>query len=361
MMDPQDLVLDNIIFSLQKMGGISVYWGHLLKTMAPLGSQWIDANDSTDNMVRSGLPLPHRVWSAHPHFFNRYRTVDTKAKFLHSSYYRQPQGPNTKLITTVYDFTYERYRRGMAKWIHHRQKYRAIMESSLVFAISNSTADDILRYCGPALHKKIVVTHLAADPVFTVIDGADEFLSQKLKTTDNEFLNGNPFCIFVGSRIGYKRFDAAVKMVEQVKNLNLVAIGGEDLSSQEIELLNSLVKEKRFIKLTGVSQELLAALYNRAYALLYPSDYEGFGIPVIEAARCLCPVIAQRTSSIKEVCSDQKWLINPKSLIEDGIDRLRQLEGAAYRRQVTELEQTFSKRFSWEATMAKTLEAYARL
>jgi mannosyltransferase len=168
-----------------------------------------------------------------------------------------------------------------------------------------------------------------------------------------------PFALFVGARNGYKNFKLAVQAVARISGLDFVCVGGGDLRDQELRLLNKMLpnlwRHERF-----VTDDKLNYLYNKAVCLVYPSSYEGFGIPVLEAMRAGCPVVAFRGSSIPEVVGDAALLfdiLDPlalaamihKTLDTSERDRLRKLGFIR------------ASEFSWKKTIERTVRVYEQL
>lgn len=355
-----DLQLDNIIFGLQGHGGISVYWAEILARSAKNGGAWIEPVNALTNVNRKALNLKLRPAKAFlPAKLDRYARVPCEKGVLHSSYYRIPESNKTKLITSVYDFTYERYRRGPALWIHHAQKIRAIKRSESIICISQSTANDVLKYGGQGLADRIKVTYLGASDIFKQIENASVQLYEKYP-----WLLGvqskRKLLLFVGSRTNYKRFDLAVRTTELSGDSHLVVIGGGEPSRIEDQLVSRLMKDERITFIPSVPFIELPLWYNAAHALFYLSDYEGFGLPVIEAALCRCPVIAQNTSSIPEVYGDHNFLLPTVPMGDDVVQRLNALENYTLRESLLTNCQTKAQQFSWENCWEETLEVYKR-
>ncbi|HBN5340578.1 glycosyltransferase family 4 protein [Enterobacter cloacae] len=338
------LTIDGIIENLQNGGGCTVYFEQLLSYYQKDHNKlnYIRYNDSYKNITLTGTDtiLYHRKQRIQ----ERWRDVDTTGidhdAIFHSTHYRLPLNKKqSRIVTTVHDFTYELFRKGPAQWMHTWQKNRAINNSDLVICVSHNTANDLLKFC-PISEKKIRVVHNGVSEKYYPIDNI---------TKTNEVL-------FVGARDGYKNFSMAVDALSLSPSLVLSIVGGGKLTSEEIALLESKIPG-RYEHLGRVSDEELNGIYNRVYCLLYPSLYEGFGIPVIEAMRCGCVVIAVNVSSIPEVAGNAAILLdNPHPVAI--AHALKDLENTTIYDQLRNDGFNQAKKFSWEKCYKDTLSVY---
>jgi mannosyltransferase len=354
-----NVLLDNMIFGLQPHGGISVYWAEMLARAAREGYSWTDPYSPPGNESRASLKdiSYNSPKFTFPPAIERYRGVNAKGSIVHSSYYRVPTDSKAPLITTVYDFTYERYRRGPALWVHQAQKMRAIQRSAKILCISESTARDVVHYGGQHLASRITVTHLAASPLFRPIENPIQTLSIKYPWLE-PISRSKKILLFVGARSGYKRFDLAVKATESYPDSHLVVLGGGRPTKQEVALTANLESNHRVTFHPSVPSSELPAWYSCAHALLYLSDYEGFGLPVLEAALCECPVLARNTSSIPEVYGYREFLVQkPDQLLE----RLNALDAPSIRNDVISKCRSLALSFSWDSCWQKTESVYRSL
>jgi mannosyltransferase len=240
----------------------------------------------------------------------------------------------------VHDFTYEKFVKGPAQWVHSWQKNRSIRNSDIVICVSDNTANDLLRYC-PIDESKIRVIHNGV---------SDSYYPLASQITSNEVL-------FIGARAGYKNFQLAIKAVKHNPDLILSVVGGGSFSKGELNLLNHHLGH-RYQWLGRLTELELNDAYNRAYALLYPSSYEGFGIPVIEAMRAGCPVVSTKSSSIPEVGGSAAILVDH---IDEAsfINALSSVENRRFSLKMTGFDQ--ANKFSWEKTYNETLNVYNEL
>ena len=320
------IIYDNIIFNLQRQGGITTYWRNI--TSFKLTGFKIEFSDS---MIKFKIPLALR------------RYLDFKYKLdekfiFHSSYYRICSSPLAINVTTVHDFTYEYYRKGLKKWIHSYQKKRALKKSSLIICVSENTKKDLLKLYPEISSKKVEVVYLGVGKEFIRLQGV-----KKQKTI-----------LYVGNRHGYKNFKVLCDFLLKDKTYNLTLVGGEKLSKTE---LNSLINLS-YKHFTNISNDKLNVLYNQSYALIYTSHYEGFGLPIIEAMKAGCPVICNNTSSLKEIGS--KYVIQGPMSEEFIEDALNKLKNKKFKEMLINAGLEYANDFTWEKTASKTHELYKR-
>ena len=347
-MDPANhILLDCNIFGLQRFGGISNYWARLVNAVAqhspsdyalilPRFDTFAEMPDlaavsTRREMLPSGLAryLPARV--------------PPSSSILHSSYYRVPSRSVERYIVTVYDFTYERYRSGLPKWVHHTQKKMSIEAADIAICISQSTKDDLLAIMPRVNPSKVRVIPLGVD--------RNKFFRQLSGDLDDL----PPFVLFVGQRDGYKRFDLAIDALRNLSDLSLGIVGAPLRDTEKATLQSTL--GDRWIEFGPVHDDKLRQLYSHAHSFVFPSDYEGFGLPILEAMACGCPVVAANRSSFPEVAGDAA-LLSVNQSPEDYAHLIRMHDNAQFRQQKIAAGHDRASMFAWEATLGRTIELY---
>lgn len=343
------IVIDAIIFSLQKRGGISTYFKNLIQILDSENTKISILKYENDIKIAS-----NRFILQKKRFLEKIRPIkfvnkEESAILLHSSYYRYSKSKNVKNVITVYDFIYEKFEKNIIKkYIHIIQKSMAVKNSSAIICISESTKNDFLEYYPKYDPKKIFVTHLAHSTKSVEFDEEFDFGKKFLK----------PYCLFIGMRSFHKNFNSCVLALEHI-NVDFKIIGGGGLNKDELALLDSTIPG-RYQHLTNIDNESLNKYYERAICLLYPSIYEGFGLPILEAMANGCAVITTNASSIPEVAGDAAILLkDPLPIfIKDSIIFL--------------MDPNFNKslifkgfrnceKFSWDKTIKKTIEIYNQI
>ena len=179
--------------------------------------------------------------------------------------------------------------------------------------------------------------------------------SAKLK---RDYSINNPFLLYVGDRKGYKNFLLLLEsyLSSLMEDFDLVCFGGGQFTENEMKMIKGKKAESKVIHLSG-SDHLLGSLYKNAFCFVYPSLYEGFGIPLLEAMGLGCPVIASKTSSIPEVVGEAALLFDPY-FHESFIDAFEILKINSKRIEFIERGLKQENKFGLENTAKETLKIY---
>ena len=223
------------------------------------------------------------------------------------------------------------------RWIKHN----AIRHSDYIICISDNTRRDFFHFFPDFPEERVCVIYNGVSEDFHPLDDCGPL----------PFPKGS-YLLFVGARDGYKRFDILPEILGR-SGLNLVLTGPPlYMEGRQLEGFN-------YHYAGHVSTEDLNRLYNGAYALVYPSQYEGFGLPVIEAQRAGCPVIACNASSIPEIIGNQALLMEHPDPNE-ALALIRKLSDPAERARIIRAGEENARRFSWEKTYQQILSLYER-
>jgi glycosyltransferase involved in cell wall biosynthesis len=358
------IFLDCIVFRIQKFGGASTYWKELLVNFIKLNNvSLIIQSEDISKLNNDGKYIVKYlnnnikliIEKILPVSVLRYLPFTKRlppGSIYHASYYRTCLQKNVVNIFTVHDFT---HKKGYAskfprKFVHIGLTFLGLKNADGIICISENTKKDLFYYYPFIPKEKVrVIYHGVSENFFP------------LKQSTNKQFRGifslhDPFILFIGKRGGYKKFDIVASALKQTEYLKLVIIGGGEFSHAEKLFLESTL-EGRYVKFEGVEDTELNILYNHAYALLYPSIYEGFGFPVIEAMRAGCPVITTNLSSIPEVAGDAALFINEisdKAIIE----KIALLQDINLRKTIIEKGFQQSEKFSWGKSYLETLKFY---
>lgn len=336
------------MFSIAKSVGVPNVWANLIQRVDNSnGFECVNIEypHATDYFVRKGLNLKtvlnRRGFPQIVRYINPIIN-DNNPFIFHSSSYRVCNNPNAINITTVHDFIYEKFSRGIRVVVHSWQKFNAIRKSDFVACISENTRNDLLHYLPDVNPEKVKVIYNGV---------SDKYRPIKNKNDDKS----KDYILFVSGRSASKRFDLALEAVVRT-GMKLVMVG-KPLSKEEIILLDDKIGRDRYKQFSGISDEELNILYNNAYCLLYPSMYEGFGIPVIEAQNAGCPVIAYNSSSIEEIIGETPLLMKEPT-IDEIMRGIHLLKNKDERKAIIDQGLLNAHRFSWNKMAKEYMELY---
>ena len=285
---------------------------------------------------------------------------------FHSSDWLEPPTKNAKKITTIHDLTVFKYPETFSPTGGHdivknqkRKLFFAKKECDLIICVSETTKQDAMEILGIP-ERKLAVVYEAADPFY--FRRKDE----EIKRVKEKLRIEGDYLLCVGTREPRKNLDKVVMAFSEIArnypSLNLVIAGkyGWGNDSSKFKVQSSKLESR--VKILGyVEKEDLPALYSGAQAFIYPSLYEGFGLPILEAMSCGCPVITSNIGSMKEISGEAALLIDPLS-----VDNIAGVISKLCRNQKLKKEMVLkgSKRageFSWDKTALQTLDLYHSL
>ena len=264
---------------------------------------------------------------------------------------------NKPFVLTVYDMIHEIFPEYFKPGDQTRVwKKRLIEGAGSVIAISENTKKDIIKFTGID-PERIRVIYLG-NP-FENLSGSTK--NNKLSESP---LFKKPYLLFVGGRSGYKNFNFFIESVAGIlqknEDLQVVCAGSFPFTEKERKFLKNLniLNKVHYIR---INDKILKNLYKNARAFIFPSQYEGFGLPVLEAFSCGCPVLLNNSSSLPEVGCDAALYFTPgdrESLI-CAVNRI--LYDEKCREDLITKGTARSKFFSWENTADSTKKIYADL
>jgi len=255
---------------------------------------------------------------------------------------------NKPYVLTVHDMIIELYPEFINSPLFVKRKKRLVENAAHIIAVSENTKNDIINVFGTTSEKISVVYHASS-----------------LQETDEKPQNlPLKYILYIGDRrLGYKNFAFFINTVQSIllnhKDLYIVCTGDE-FTTDEIEFFKILGISNQ-IKRFFVSDNELFGLYQNAEMFIYPSYYEGFGIPILEAFQAECPVILANSSCFPEVAGDAGIYFDPKSpqsLIKSIQDVLY---GEKKRKIAIEKGKERLKLFSWENSARQTVEIYNKV
>jgi glycosyltransferase involved in cell wall biosynthesis len=236
----------------------------------------------------------------------------------------------------------------------------SLRRANRVIAVSNHSKEDAAHLV-PSCQDRIRVTHLAAERVFVRPSDDDALIA-----TRDLVSPGMRFFLVLGGGYPNKNHAAAIlafaRAFTSADDLHLVIIQRERTFSNEVEkaLRKTGLSHRVHIR-SGVSLNALVGLYARAEALVFPSLYEGFGLPVLEAMTCGCPVVGSTLTSVPEVAGDAALLCDPRDLDALATALRRVATDASLREDLRRRGVQRALAFRWETTAKQTLDVYREI
>ncbi|HBN10203.1 MAG TPA: glycosyltransferase family 1 protein [Cyanobacteria bacterium UBA8530] len=359
------IVYDHQIFNIQKYGGISRYFceiaarlstrpGNKVEIIAPFYVNAYFAEGCGLKPFGIKVPFTSRLVKEVNKYLPRLllkgrRDVDV----FHETYYGPIDNcpPSAKRVVTVYDMIHEKFAESFPVGDKTRQyKALAVKRADHVICISQSTKKDLMALLDVP-EEKISVVHLG----YSLLSGQAASLAPPPE---------RPYLLYVGNRDGHKNFvgllHAYALSARLRKNFSIVCFGGGGFREQERATMLSLKIPEDVVQWSG-SDDVLANLYASAAAFVYPSLYEGFGIPPLEAMSFGCPVVCSNTSSMPEVVGEAAESFDPGNVEEMSSAIEHVLFSPERRETLVKLGLERLSRFSWEKCALDTLEVYEKI
>jgi len=363
------IAFDHQTFTYQKYGGISRYYSVLAdelyknneKIKIFAGFYRNSYIEKLPGVVVQGTKVDRypkntaKLFMFFNHIISQAKILEWKPDLIHETYYSSllVLKTNAVRVTTAYDMIHELFpeiisaKDKTAKW-----KKTSFNRVDHIISISHSTKKDLIELYGID-EKKISVIHLGVD--------LETFTNIKTK----EKLYERPYLIYVGDRKGYKNFKSFIEAFSNsnilMSEFDIVTFGGGEFNKDEKNLFIKRGFSENQIRQVSGCDTLLSEHYKNAKALVYPSYYEGFGLPLLEAMSSGCPVICSNTSSLPEILNNSGLMFNPNNIdeIQTSIEAVVLSESMQIDLINKGLENV--KSFSWDKCAIETLKKYKEL
>jgi glycosyltransferase involved in cell wall biosynthesis len=362
------IAYDQQVFEMQRHGGISRYFVELVRNLGQrdgIGPTVIAPVYINQYLLRSGVQERVRGVFFPFRFRGEARVARALNKALlplywagrnfdivHETYYSQVcRGRGRIRVVTIYDMIHELFPQDFPDSAHvSAAKQAAVRRADHIVCISETTRQDAIRLLGIAPESSSVI-YLGCSLDTPAAPPAPEETPP-------------PCILYVGVRSGYKNFLVLLEAFAAAKSLprtvDLVAFGGRPFSAEERRRIEELGVAGRVRQMSG-SDRLLDAHYRAALAFVYPSRYEGFGIPPLEAMAVGCPVACSDAGSIREVVGDAGAYFEP-----DDVQGLRAIlerlaEDRTYAAELRAKGFAQIQKYSWVRCAEETLRLYERL
>lgn len=369
------IFFDHKIFTLQNYGGPSRYFVNLIdqlnsietinaKIYAPIHINNFLSNTNPNNVaIANKIPLANYL-SQFNTFKKQIMKINNKLNYfnlninkpdiIHTTYYQDTfPSINSNLVVTVFDLIHEIFHKDYNKEKYYLPKENILKKAKQIICISESTKKDLINFYN--IDKdKITVIYLANS-----LSSKNEFLDKKKIKFRNKFF------LYVGPRWKYKNFNQLLYLLNHNKKIHeefdLITFGGGKLNNEEKELIKKLnLNKNKVIQIDG-DENILKSLYRNAEFFIYPSKYEGFGIPILESFSQECPVLCSNTSSLPEVAGDAAIFFDPNDLssMSSAIDKI--ISSTDLRMSLIKKGNERLQKFSWNKCALETLNVYKKI
>lgn len=358
------IVFDHQIFCMQQYGGISRYFceisnilfqlGHHVEIRAPLHLTHYSFN--TETIKGYKVPRLPKLFLLTQYANKLLSSIiwprNSKADIYHETYFTPYDNcPRSAFrFITLYDMIHEKFPDFVPP--HDRTgdvKKKALLRADHIISISHNTQRDLIDIFNIDPNK-ISVVHLGIST--PPVNPSCSIPSKK------------PYLLFVGERQGYKNFkrflNAYAASLPLKKECDVLCFGGRAFDNEEIDLIKKNNLSNKIRHLTGNDRHL-ANLYCHAAAMIYPTLYEGFGLPPLEAMSYDCPVVCSHTSAIPEVVGNAACFFDPYSIesIRASIERV--IFDSSYREALISIGKKQVQLYSWEKCAHDTLHVYKKI
>ena len=351
--------------------GIGTYIRNLLRHLARLDreSEYIalcrpEDSDDIRALGQNFRPVPNRS----PHYSWQeqlsvpFAVLREKPDVFHAPHYVLPPLTPGRRVVTIHDCIhlmfpeYLPYR--LATVYARKMMGSATRRADRILTVSESSKRDILRFF-PIDPDRITVIYNAIDERFRTAPPEDA-----MSRVRERYQLEDPFVLYVGNVKPHKNVERLVDafaLVRQQRSdeLKLLIIGDEISKFQTLRRAVHRHQLHRHVRFLGfVGEDMLSVLYRLAGVFVFPSLYEGFGLPPLEAMACGAPVITSNVSSLPEVVGDAALLVDPHSAQDIADAIVRVLSDPSLAAQLRARGLARAAAFSWERSVEKTLQIY---
>lgn len=357
-----NILFDHQAFCIQQSGGISRYIAELNYHFNKSNHSEIAIKYSNNiNLLDVKKFFPNIKSVQRIKILNLINTKNTLKKInenrfdiFHPTYYNPyflDKIKNKPFVVTVHDMIHEKYPHYFVKRDKTALHKKILIEKSThIIAISENTKNDIISLYPKAESKISVIYHGSS-------------FDNSIKAKPINFIDEKYF-LYVGARNGYKNFnivlEAFASFSTKYHNIKLVCIGGGDFNKDEIKIISNYGLYGKVIQ-TKANDPELTFWYSNCISYIYPSQYEGFGIPILEAYSCNCPVILSNSSCFPEIAVDTALYFDKENAESLAIQMEKIFTDTELRNLLISKGEQRSKLFSWEITASKTLDLYKSL
>jgi glycosyltransferase involved in cell wall biosynthesis len=371
------IALDHQAFCLQQTGGISRYFVRLAQELlaanqhvgvfAPLyRNQYLRELPQDCVRGRAVANYPPRCADVSV-FINgmigRRQLRSWHPEIVHETYFTKIKSGtvNCPTVLTVFDMISE-LGIGQSTLVEselkYSPKYMAVKRADHIICISENTRQDLIRLFN-IRSTKISTIHLGCDSAPVSKEMMPKNVAETAATGEK------PFLLYVGLREGYKNFlgllHAVASSTQLKSSFDIIAFGADKFNLRELELIRHLNFSDKQVRQISGDDTILQQLYLSASALVYPSLYEGFGLPPLEAMAHRCPVISSNTSSMPEIIGEAAEFFDPNKAESIAMAIENVVYSAARTQDLISKGLQRVQAFTWKASARQHLALYQTL
>ena len=358
------VLYDHQAFSLQDYGGISRIFTELVLGLTSKGIEvnlpllysnnfhLKEAGLQPDTLLQKITLKKRSLIYAVNDLYNKYEIGKGKFDIYHPTYYKPDlvnYAKNKPVVATYHDMINEKFS-GVFKELQSdksiiSQKKSLIKKANSIIAVSENTKKDLIELYGISPNKIKVIylgNSFSANP-----DSSSPLVK-------------NPYLLFVGNRGLYKHFIPLLSAIAPLlisNDISLVCAGGKTFDSTELDHIKSLSLSNK-VQQIAINDVSLANLYSNAISFIFPSMYEGFGIPILEAFSCNCPCVLSNRGSLPEVAGDAATYFEPDDLHSMHGAVKKVIEDQSLTIKMVQRGKERLKRYSWTKHVQDTIQLY---
>ncbi len=368
------ILFDHQIFSLQKYGGISRYFYHLLhEAEKKNGDIILPIYFSNNDYLRKLSKSKPKSFLPDTHLGIKHKIIDKNERknweqirnylkngeydIFHPTYYDPyflKYLDDKPFVLTIHDMIPERFPSLLAqeKEVVENKKLLALKAKKII-AVSQATKEDIIKFY-----------HLPSSSIHVIHHGSTFSAEQIKRIAKIKMKLPDKYLLYVGNRYNYKNFfgllEALLPVFKNDPELKLICAGGGKFKPDE----RAWFKQhgiKRNLLQKDITDAKLIVLYSRALFLIFPSLYEGFGLPILEAFSANCPVLLSNIPPFREIAQDAAIYFDPLD-ISDMREKINFfLNNSQLRNELIQKAKKLVLRYTWEQTFEKTIKVYEKV
>lgn len=351
----------NLLLSLEKIGGVNIQRFFYPPNFTP-------SFGVRECSSATRLHLPYTTSGFASHVLNltdiNNTLIKSQVDIFHCTDYKIPKLNGVPVIATLYDaipLKNPEWASGRMRSLKNRVMINSAGWTDHIITISDFVVEDVVKYWGVPV-EKVSVVHCGVDEAWF-----HKQSRKKIECVISRYTIEKTYILFVGTFQPRKNIDriidAYTSLPETYKNDNtLVLVGKEGWGSDVLQAkIDKLVSQGDCVRIKNASNFDVQCLYQGAAVFLFPSLYEGFGLPVLEAFASGVAVITSKDTALEEVAGEAALLVDPYS-VEEITDKLMYVLDldAISKRKIIEKGIARALQFSWDKMAAKTYDIYKK-